>query len=175
MCQGESSLLEPGLADVYFEHLPPGPRLVIIGAGNDALPLERMAREVGWMTCVSDYRADFAVSSRFPAADQLATASLDDLPGLLSLDSQTFVVLMTHGYLADRTLLPALLASDCPYVGMVSSRQRSVRLLDDLKMDRPAKFHAPVGLNLGAEGPEEIALSILAEMQGVLSQCAASR
>lgn len=170
--EGDATLLAKG-EGVFVEDLAPGARLVILGAGNDALPLERMAREVGWMTCVADYRAEFAVTSRFPNADQLVTAPLDDLVAGLDLDEQTFVVVMTHGYLADRTLLPQLLDSDCPYVGLVSSRQRSDRLMADLGRERSAKFHAPVGLNLRAEGPEEIALAVLAEMQGVWAECGA--
>ncbi len=170
---GDAQLLDAS-EDVFIEDVAPGPRLIIVGAGNDALPLERMAREVGWMTCVADHRAGFADEERFPQADERFTAPVEDLPAMLGLDGQSFVVVMTHGYLADLALLPRLLGSASPYVGLVSSRRRADQLLTELAMDRPSKFHSPVGLRLGAEGPEEIALSVLAEMQGVLAGCAGS-
>lgn len=168
---GSGDLIESNGEDVFVEDLPPGPRLVILGAGNDALPLDKMAREVGWITCVADHRAGLASVDRFPLADERITATVEDLPDRLQLDEHSFVVVMTHNYLSDLALIPTLLASETPYVGLVSSKQRADRLLMDMGLDRSAKFYSPVGLPSRAEGPEEIALTILAQLQGLVPRC----
>jgi xanthine dehydrogenase accessory factor len=152
--------------DAFAECFGPTPRLVIYGAGHDALPLATLAKQVGWFVTVSDHRP--AYTARFSSADEVCSG--DPL-----LDSQSYAVVMTHNYLRDRELLGKLLQSPVPYVGVLSSGRRVDRLLQDLGIsDHPPKLSAPIGLKIGAEGPEEIALAILAEIQGVRASAASA-
>jgi xanthine/CO dehydrogenase XdhC/CoxF family maturation factor len=152
--------------------------LVLFGAGHDAIPVVAMARQLGWQVTVADGRSSFARPDRFPGARCMVTggegAQLDtDL-----VDRDTAVVLMTHNYPRDLRLLEQLVPMEPRYLGILGPRDRADRLLADLRDNRipgtgGAAFrealHAPVGLDLGAETPEAIALSIIAEVQSVFS------
>ena len=145
--------------------------LVVFGAGHDAIPLVRLAADLGWRVTVVDGRTTHAVAARFPGAHAVLVAAPKVAPERVTLPAGGAAVLMTHGYLNDLTLLGWLLASDLGYVGSLGPVARRERLLGDLaKGDRApteaqrARLFAPIGLNLGAKGPEEIALSIVAEI-----------
>lgn len=153
---------------LFVEHIEPALKIAILGAGHDAIPLAEMARRLGWRVVVIDSRPEYLTAERFPGADQLIHARpKDPLPNGV-IDSCTYVVLMTHNYMQDIAILETLLSSDAVYIGLLGPRARRDRLVQDLGLaELPQKLHGPVGLDIGAEGPEEIALAILSEIQAV--------
>jgi xanthine dehydrogenase accessory factor len=159
----------------FVEVLEPPLRLVICGAGHDAIPLVRAAAGVGWRAVVVDDRPAFLTTDRFPEAHAFVQVEQPaDIAKVTPLDARTFVVVMTHNYLRDRDYLRGLLTSDVGYIAMLGPSARTYRLLSDLAdhgveitdADR-ARIHGPAGLDLGAEGPDEIAEAIVAEIVAV--------
>jgi xanthine/CO dehydrogenase XdhC/CoxF family maturation factor len=155
--------------------LPPT-ALAIYGAGDDAQPLARLAGELGWRVTVADPRAAFATAGRFPTAERLVVGPASELVAKTAPDAATLAVVMTHHYVHDVPLLRDLLARPLAYLGLLGPRKRADQILADLAAQgaiitaaQRARLHAPVGLDLGADGPEQVALSILAEMQAVLA------
>jgi xanthine/CO dehydrogenase XdhC/CoxF family maturation factor len=162
---------------IFFDHVPPPIRLVIFGAGDDAQPLVALAKELGWHVTVADPRPTFATATRFPSADALVVAPAPELVNRTALPADALAVVMTHHYVHDVPVLRDLLKRSLPYVGLLGPKQRGDRILADLEREGPAltgeqraKLHAPVGLDLGAETPAEVALSIVAEMRATLAQ-----
>jgi xanthine/CO dehydrogenase XdhC/CoxF family maturation factor len=157
--------------EVFFETLNPPVRLLIFGAGDDAVPLTELARHLGWHVCVFDGRAHYARSERFPRAQQVAVRDsrigLDDL----QMDSRTVAVVMTHSYTQDLNFLKALAKHRLAYVGALGPRNRSEQLLLETGVADAdaAALHGPAGLDIGADGPEQVALSIIAEIQASLN------
>lgn len=160
-----------GETEVFVEVLAPPLPLVVCGAGHDVIPLVHLAHALGWWVTVADSRPAFAVAKRFPGADEVVLAAADEVPSRVRLDRHTFVVVMTHNFLHDKVLLRGLLQSPARYIGMLGPRARTERLLAELAKEgvrvddaQRARLFAPVGLDLGADSPEEIALSILGEI-----------
>jgi xanthine/CO dehydrogenase XdhC/CoxF family maturation factor len=165
-----------GNIEVFLELIQPPTPLVIFGAGPDAFPLVRLAKTLGWDVTVVDHRPAFAKAKRFPVADRVILSEPGAIPSAVALDGQTVAVVMTHHYLHDRTLLGVLLAASVRYVGVLGPKARTVRLLDELRatgvVPSPEVLHrlyGPVGLDIGAETPEQVALAIVAEIQAVLA------
>lgn len=161
---------------IFREIIPASPALLICGAGDDAQPLVRMAKETGWHVTIADSRPAYVTAERFPEADRLLSGAIDELVGQLQIDARTFAVIMTHRFVDDSKFLRALLATELRYVGQLGARKRTERLLAKLEEDgialppaKLAKLHAPVGLDLGGSSPETVALSILAEMHARLA------
>ncbi len=159
--------------DVAREVIRPATPLVVCGAGTDAIPLVRLAKQMGWHVTVVDHRAAFVTTARFPEADVLVCANLtsDDssLASHIDLDERTMAVVMAHAASHDRAYLHAMLDARASYVGVLGPRRRTMELLGDRATDGnlPDAVHAPVGLDLGAESPDEIALAIVAEVATV--------
>jgi xanthine dehydrogenase accessory factor len=165
-----------GYVDVFFEVIQPRPRLVVFGAGLDVLPVVGLARNLGWHTTVVDTRARTSSRERFHEADTVLLSRPEDVLAQVMLSERTMVVLMTHNYLHDLELLRQLLPLPLPYLGCLGPKQRTERLLLELfdNDTRTAaaqlrRLHAPVGLDIGAETPEEIALSIVSGIKAELS------
>ena len=163
-------------AGTFFDRIRPPTTLAIFGAGDDAQPLARLAHELGWHVTVADPRAAFATAERFPDAQALAVAPSGDLISRVALDADTLAVVMTHHYVHDVPLLRALLPRPLAYLGLLGPKKRAERILADLARDgltitaeMRARLHAPVGLDLGADSPAQVALAIVAEMQAVLA------
>ena len=163
-----------GLHDVFIERITPAPSLVVFGGGTDVSPLIRMAREVGYFITVIDRRR--TVATEFPEADKFLCARPHEIGGQISLLGECAVVIMNHQYELDRDALEYVLRQRPTYVGMLGPRKRTDRILDELAKrgtsfsdDELAPLHAPAGLDLGSETPEQIALSILAEVQASLA------
>lgn len=161
---------------VFYQTVPPPTALVIFGAGDDVRPLVRFARELGWHVTVADPRPAFATPERFPEADTVIVARPEDSPARLALGADTLAVIMTHHYRHDLPLLHALLPRPLAYLGLLGPRKRAEKILSDLAAqgfvatpEMRSRLHAPVGLDLGADHPEEVALAILAEMKAVLA------
>lgn len=160
---------------VLYQFIPPVVQLVIVGAGNDAQPLMEMAFLLGWNIAVVDGRPAYATSSRFPRANKISVAKPGDLLSTIKTDPQTAVVLMTHNYPYDLAALAQFLSTDCRYIGLLGPREKLHRMLDELSGQGVyleaglSKIYGPVGLDIGAETAEEIALSIVAEIKAVFS------
>ncbi|VVM57565.1 XdhC family protein [Pseudomonas fluorescens] len=158
-----------GEVEVFFEYIAPPPRLVIFGAGHDAQPLVRMAKLLNWHVSVIDSRSHFARPERFPQADAVIFASLDNPFDLRPLTDGAAVTVMTHSYRQDRHWLGQLLQSSPAYLGQLGPKERTERLLAEIGTGTSA-LHYPMGLDLGGDAPENVALSILAEMTAVMNQ-----
>jgi xanthine dehydrogenase accessory factor len=161
---------------VCFEIVEPPPRLAIFGGGYDAVPVVALARAVGARVVVVDARPGYATRTRFPAADRLMVAQPQAAVGALGLDASSLAVVMNHHYRQDLAALQALLPTPIPYLGVLGPKHRTERLLADLAAKgvtastaQLARLYSPVGLDLGAETPEEVALAIVAEMKAVLA------
>ena len=153
-------------------HVPP-PRLVICGAGDDAMPLAAHASQIGYRVTVVDHRPAYLSRERFPDAERIDRRPDDGLEGL-PLGPSTHLVVMTHSFAHDREWGRRLLRTDVPYIGLLGPRARRDEILEQIGVTgEPAgatgmdRFFAPVGLDLGADGPEQIAVSILAELLAV--------
>jgi xanthine dehydrogenase accessory factor len=156
-------------ARIFVEAFSRQPRLFIVGATHTAMPLCRMAKQLGFRVIVVDVRSAFATEDRFPEADELVRAWPDEALGAAGLDAAAHVVALTHDPKFDLPALAAALRSQAGYVGALGSRRTHERRKAQLREQGfreadLARIHAPVGLDIGSRTPEEIALSILAEM-----------
>ena len=164
-----------GSAQLLLEYIPAPRRLVLFGAGHDAVPLVSMARLQGWHTTVIDSRTHFARPERFPDADEVLALPLQPFTGMQALIDDAAVVVMTHSLSQDRHWLGQVLGLKPRYIGQLGPRSRTERLLDEIN-DNPRQsptftnLHYPVGLDLGGDTPQSVALSILAEINAVLNQ-----
>lgn len=151
------------------------PRILLLGAGADALPVATLASFLGWRVTVVDHRSHFAQATRFPQAEAVLDGGPQVVPRLLqSSPGGHFdaAIVMSHHLLTDAGYLRALVSSSIPYVGLLGPVVRRERLLSELGPEAVRlreRLRAPVGLDLGAASPEAIALSIVAEIQAVLS------
>ncbi|MGD0075899.1 MAG: XdhC family protein [Candidatus Binataceae bacterium] len=159
--------------EVFVDALVPPMRLLIVGGGHDAIPLVKLAHEVGMIVTVIDGRAKFATHERFPQADEVICAQPEEVLQKVSIEGETAVVLMTHNYQKDRTVLGQILTApfELAYIGALGPRVRTQQILDELRgqglklqPEKLAAIRTPVGLDIGAETPEEIALAIVAEL-----------
>lgn len=158
------------------EYLPPPLRVVVFGAGDDAIPFCRLTKELGWRLAVCDPRAAYATAGRFPMADEVRVAP-PEAASSLAWDPLTIAVVMTHHYRFDLPILRAILPLGLRYIGLLGPKKRAEKILSELSADglslsdeTRSRFHAPVGLDLGSGTPEEVALAIVAEIQAVMAQ-----
>jgi xanthine dehydrogenase accessory factor len=155
--------------DVFIEGFPPPPRLIIVGAGHIAIPLTTFAKTLGYRVIVIDARSAFATRERFPHADELIVAWPDEVLSRLDLNPSTAVVVLTHDAKFDEPSLKVVLSHRVGYVGAIGSRKTSQERNERLKKqgltdEQLHRIHAPIGLNIGATSPEEMALAIMAEI-----------
>jgi xanthine/CO dehydrogenase XdhC/CoxF family maturation factor len=165
--------LDRGTIEVFFEVIEPPVPLVIFGAGDDALPLVALARSLGWHTTLVDTRARALTVERFSQADAVMLCRAEDVSERLRLTHNTVAVVMTHNYLNDLELLRTLLQTPLRYLGCLGPRHRTEKLLTDLADQKSGiylgQLYAPAGLDIGADTPTEVAFSIVAEINAVLS------
>lgn len=162
----------------FIEYFNTPPSLIIAGAGNDTIPLTEMASVLGWDVTVVDGRTGHATRQRFPKAGKVLVSRAEDVLKHITVDERTFVLLMTHNYNYDLALLKQLLTVDaCQYVGALGPKKKLERMYGELESEgmvitgaQKAKVYGPVGLDIGAETSEEIALSVLAEIKAVLGR-----
>ncbi len=160
----------------FIEFLQPPVSLVIVGAGNDAVPMMQIADTLGWKVTVVDGRGTHAKPERFTAACQVLVSKPEKVVEQIAIDSQTVFVMMTHNYNYDLAMLKVLLQRKVIYIGMLGPKKKLERMLDELRDngivltdEQLNSIYGPVGLEIGAETAEEIALSIIAEIKAVLS------
>jgi xanthine dehydrogenase accessory factor len=167
--QGEAVGSCGATLEIFFEVLRPEPRLVIVGAGYVAQALTRLAAHLDFHIIVIDDRRDLADPQVFADSVQLTFGDIPQTIRELAPDESSWVVIVTRGHSLDKDALQAALTSNATYIGMIGSPSKVKRIFKDLlkegiARERLAQVHAPIGLDLGAETPDEIALSIAAEM-----------
>src|SRR5205814_9024677 len=169
---GESGIHEIGGRSIFFDVLIPPPQLVVLGAGDDARPLVRFAAEVGFRVVVVDRRAGMLTRERFPGAAALLRSTGDELGATAPLAGECYAVVMNHNFADGQAYLRALLKTPVSYIGMPGPRQRTDRMLHNLAAEGPVdegRVYGPVGLDIGTDGAEQVALAVLAEMLAVRS------
>lgn len=162
--------------DGFVEVMQPPLRLVVFGSGLDVVPVVDLAANLGWHTTVVDTRARASSLERFRKADAVLLCRPEDVTSQVSIFERTIVVVMTHNYLHDLEVLRQLLPMPLRYLGCLGPQRLTERLVTELS-DRNSRstdtvlrrLHAPTGLDIDAETPEEIALSIVSEIKAVLS------
>ena len=166
-----------GFAEVFIERIDPGIELVIFGAGYDVIPVAKLARDLGWQVTVTDDCIAHLSPKRFPVATCVLYADRQAVLEKLTITNRTAAVLMSHNFNYDRAVLQELLATDVPYIGMLGPRKRFDKMQDEFAKDglhfpeeSLSRVHAPIGLDLGAETPDEIALSIMAEIKAFFTK-----
>ncbi|WP_025762401.1 XdhC family protein [Dyadobacter tibetensis] len=173
---------EINLADkrltAFAEWIPPSLRLLVVGAGNDTIPLSYMAAHLGWEVQVIDGRSSHCNSERFPGASICRVAKAEKVVEGMSIDLRTAVLLMTHNYRYDLQILMDLLPrTDLRYLGILGPKSKLEKMYTEIEEQsgatipdsQKAKVYGPIGLEIGAETSDEISLSILAEIQGVFA------
>src|SRR3954454_12427575 len=168
----ETGLICGGQMDVYIEPIEPSPELYVVGAGHVGFHLARVAHEVGFRVHVVDDREKFANRGRFPGAVEIVVEDIPTWIGRPQLPAHAYAVIVTRGQTNDLEALRALAPRDLRYLGLIGSRAKVARIYDQLLGDQMAPqtmnpVHAPIGLDIGAVTPQEIAVSILAELIAV--------
>ncbi len=165
------TLSVPGGVELFLEVLKPPIRLLVCGAGHDAVPLVRFAAGLGWQAEVVDDREQFLKPTRFPEAARFVRTEPVDAAAAAGADGRSHVVVMSHNFLRDKDYLRSFLGSPAPYIGMLGPNARLERLLATLRSEgfEPSPkdlqvVHGPAGLDIGAEGPEEVAWAIVGEV-----------
>lgn len=159
----------------FYEYIPPPVSIIVAGAGNDVFPLVQIGEVLGWDITLVDGRPVYANTQRFPAC-RLIVADPESALRELVIDDQTAVVLMTHNYNYDKALLKALITMPVNYIGMLGPRKKLSRMLTEYEEEgikvteeQLSRVYSPVGLDIGAETAEEIALAVLAEIKAVFA------
>ena len=163
--------------DVFVEPILPSLRLLIFGAGDDAVPMAKLAKFLGYDAIVLDGRSHLARAGRFAADRVIVNSESDPLAGIVP-DEWTAAVLMSHSYAQDLAALRVLASHPMPYLGLLGPRKRTESLLSDAGLEPEqilAPLHSPMGLDTGADGAEQIALSVIAEIQAVVNQRAGGK
>lgn len=155
-------------ARVLQEPILPPMHMIVCGAGHDAIPLVRQAAELGWRVTVADVRRSLLNAEQFPGAADFSDADPGRAAEAVAPDARTAVVLMSHNYLRDIAYLGSFLGCRLAYLGVLGPRGRTEQMLGELgQPDALSRLHAPAGLDIGAEGPEEVARAIVAEILAV--------
>ncbi|MCU0571188.1 MAG: XdhC family protein [Oculatellaceae cyanobacterium Prado106] len=169
--------LETGVVEALIEVVKPAVPLVIFGAGHDAVPIAHLAKLLGWQVTVVDCRAREATRERFAFVDRVVLARPETFQEQVTVTDQTMAVLVNHHYLDDLEILTQLFQSPVRYIGCLGAKSRRDRLLNELSPNgipltsqQLQRFYAPVGLEIGADTPETIALAIVAEIQKCLTE-----
>jgi xanthine/CO dehydrogenase XdhC/CoxF family maturation factor len=169
--------VDDGSVKVFVETLLPPVRLVVFGAGHDALPVVELASGLGWQTEVVDPQARSVSRSRFARADRVILSRPEEAGLHVRITPRTLTLLMSHNYSHDLELLRFLLTTPARYIGVMGPRKRTERMLCELEVNKDmahleeadlARLYSPAGLDIGGNAPSEIALSIIAEMRAVM-------
>ena len=169
-------VIEAATSQCLIEFIEPSISIVIVGAGNDAIPLAKMAAIVGWDISIVDGRITHANAQRFPAVTQIHVGKPQELFSQLSMDHRTAIVLMTHNYNYDLAMLELLQGKEFGYLGLLGPASKREKMFDELRQKGIAfsesemgKIFGPTGLNIGAETADEIALSICSEIMSFIN------
>jgi xanthine dehydrogenase accessory factor len=165
----EEGMICGGIMDVFVEPIQSLPTLYLLGAGHVSVPLSKMGKMAGFKVVVIDDRLDFASPESFPEADRVLCEELEKVFSTLQIGSSSYIVIATRAHQSDELVLQQALRTPATYVGMLASRKKretifSHLLADGIPQESLDKVHSPIGLKIRAQTPEEIAISILAEI-----------
>ena len=165
----QAELREGAVVEVSIQPHLPQEHLIIAGAGHIGEPLAQIAKVLGYRVTVVDDREHFANRERFPDADRVIAAGFAETMAQLRLHMRTYIVLVTRGHEHDEAILEQIINSPAPYIGMIGSKRRVLVVFERLVADgipdeKLHRVYAPIGLDIGARWPEEIALAIMAEI-----------
>jgi xanthine dehydrogenase accessory factor len=168
----ENGLVCGGQMDVHIDPLEPTPRLFVIGAGHVGWHLGRLAVDAGFRVQVVDDREKFASADRFPGAEAVIAEPIPEWLHRTDLPASAFVVVVTRGHTYDLDAMRALAARDLKYLGLIGSRAKVTRIFarlleEGMPPECLTRIHAPIGLDIGAVTPAEIAISIMAELVAI--------
>lgn len=168
--------LNNGKVEVFIELVQPTISVIIFGGGFDARPVSQLAKSLGWQVTVTDECVAHIAPIFFPAADKLSLCERQFVDRDFDITPYTACVLMSHNYEYDRDVLKKLIKSDAPYIGILGPRKRFDKMLEEFTKEEIqltqhdfARIHSPIGLDIGAEAPDEIAVSIIAEIHSKFS------
>jgi xanthine dehydrogenase accessory factor len=178
--EGKLDMMCGGKLDIYIEPILPEAKLIIFGAGHISRSIAPLMRGAGFQVSVVEDSPDLLQKDKFPETQDLILTDMEQFARDLPPDSQTYIVLLSRGFSRDKAILSQLIQKDFKYIGMIGS-QRKIRTMEEelekqgVPREAFSKLHAPVGLDIGAETPEEIAISIAAEIiaakKGKLAFC----
>jgi len=165
----QSETLQENRVEMFLDLIEAPPKMIIFGAGHIALPLSQIGKTVGFRIVVVDDREEFASRDRFPEADDVKVMDFDKSADRLNIDSSTYLVLITRGHKHDEIILRSKACEKAAYIGMIGSKRRAAAVLASLERDGYSqkfidRIHTPIGVKIGSQTPEEIALSIAAEV-----------
>lgn len=159
---------------VFLECIKAPVHLMLFGAGNDTIPLAKMADLLGWELSLIDGRSSHATAQRFPTVNHIIISTADAAVDQLVFDPYSVVLLMTHNFEYEVEVLKSLLKKDIPYIGILGPKKKRLKMIERLELEgieaNQNNLYGPMGLDIGAEGSEEIALSVLSEIKAVVSQ-----
>lgn len=159
---------------IFFEVIRPTPRILLFGAGNDTIPLAKIAEVLGFELTLIDGRKNLATPLRFTSAKQIIQGAAEEVVDKFDTDPNTVALLMTHNFEYEVIVLEKLLSGMIPYIGILGPKRKTEKLIQRLESKgiqvSTDNFYAPMGIEIGAETSEEIALSILAEIKAVLNK-----
>lgn len=161
-----------GRAEIFIDVFAPKPKLIIFGGVHIAIPLTQFAHALGFRVTIVDGRSRFATRERFPTADEIIVAWPDEALAQINIDSSTFVAILTHDPKFDIPALKALSTTNPRYIGSMGSRETRKQHFAELRAagvsdEFLSRVHGPIGLDLGAQTPEEMALAVIAEIVAV--------
>ena len=164
--------LSSASVEVFIEVIKPPTSLIIFGAGRDVFPVVKLAKAIGWQVTVVDCRAQEKTYQRFAIADKIVLTRREILSQQISVDENTVAVVMTHNYFDDRDIIKFLLPTSIPYLGVMGSKNRITKIIEELNPTKTQleKLYSPIGLDIGADTPAEIASAIVSEIQAVLTK-----
>ena len=165
----ESGMICGGIMDIYIEPLMPTPKVFIFGGGHISLYLSKISVMAGFQVAVLDDRPMFANKERFPEAEEIFAEEFPFILPKLKIHKASYLVIVTRGHAYDQEVLEWALGTDAGYIGMIGSRRKIQTVYTNLKEkgipeEKLKRVHAPIGLDIGALTPEEIAVSIMAEI-----------
>ncbi len=167
--KGKLDMMCGGELDIYIEPIFPEAKLIIFGAGHITRSLAPLVKLAGFQVSVVEDSPDLLQKDRFPEIEELSQTDMEQFAGDLRSDAQTYIVLLSRGFSRDEAILSKLIQKDFKYIGMIGS-QRKIRTMEEelqkqgVPKEAFSKLYAPIGLDIGAETPEEIAISIAAEV-----------
>ncbi|MDJ0580236.1 MAG: XdhC family protein [Crocosphaera sp.] len=168
--------LESGSVEVFIDVIKPPTSLILFGAGRDVLPVVKLAKEIGWHVTVVDCRAQEKTYQRFAFADKIILTRRDIISQQISIKENDLAVVMTHNYFDDYNIIKFLLQTKIAYLGVMGSKNRIAKIIEELNptKNQLEKLYSPIGLDIGADTPAEIANAIISEIQAVLTKRNAS-
>jgi len=158
-----------GEMKVFIDVLQPKEKVLIFGAGHIAVCVSKLAKTVGFKVTIIDDRKEFANQDRFPEADEIIAEDTEKALTHLNITPSSYIIVLTRGHLKDEEVLGSVIRSNAAYIGMIGSRKKNATVFQHLEeqgisQDELAKVYAPIGIDIKAQTPEEIAVSIVAEI-----------